>query len=72
MAYKKGTLFGKPRGDVVKHPGALRATAKRMGLVHGDANLSQTVLGKLANSKDPTTRKRAALAETFRHMHHGG
>ncbi len=54
----------------VKHPGALRATAKRMGLVHGDAPLTETVLGKLSHSNDPTTRKRAALAETFKHSKH--
>lgn len=54
------------------HPkkGALRATAKRMGLVHGNADLSETVLGKLAHSKNPTTRKRAVLAETYKHAKH--
>lgn len=52
-----------------KHKGALRATAKKMGLVHGDAPLSETVLGKLEKSKNPTTRKRADLAETLKKMH---
>ena len=27
----KGTLFGKPRGEVVKHPGAFRRAAQRAG-----------------------------------------
>lgn len=54
----------------VKHKGALRATAKRMGLVHGDAALSETVLGKLAHSQSPVTRKRAALAKTFKQSKH--
>jgi len=45
--------------------GALRATAKRDGLVKGDEKLSAADLDKLAKSKNPTTRKRAALAKTF-------
>ncbi len=49
----------------VKHPGALRATAKRMGLITGGEALSAADLQKLARSKNPTTRKRAALAKTF-------
>lgn len=50
----------------VKHPGALRATAKREGLIKGDEKLSSSDLSKLKKSKDPTTRKRAVLAETFK------
>ena len=49
----------------VKHPGALRATAKREGLISGGEALSASDLDKLARSKNPTTRKRAALAKTF-------
>lgn len=49
----------------VKHPGALRATAKREHLITGGQKLSSADLDKLARSKDPTTRKRAALAKTF-------
>lgn len=49
----------------VKHPGALRATAKRERLITGGQKLSSADLDKLARSKDPTTRKRAALAKTF-------
>lgn len=51
--------------DAVKKPGSLRATAKREGLVKGDEKLSKTDLNKLADSKNPTTRKRASLAKTF-------
>jgi hypothetical protein len=29
--YKKGTLFGKPRSEVVKHPGAFSAAAHKAG-----------------------------------------
>lgn len=49
----------------VKKPGALRQTAKREGLIKGDEKLSKADLDKLADSKNPTTRKRAALAKTF-------
>lgn len=49
----------------VRHPGALRATAKRMGLIKGNETLSMSVLHKLERSKNPTTRRRATLAETF-------
>lgn len=49
----------------VKHPGALRATAKREHLITGGQKLSAADLDKLARSANPTTRKRAALAKTF-------
>ena len=29
--YEKGTLFGKPRGEVVKHPGAFSSAAHKAG-----------------------------------------
>lgn len=51
--------------SAVKHPGALRATAKRAGLVKGDQKLSAAALNKLAKSSNPTTRRRANLAKTF-------
>lgn len=49
----------------VKHPGALRATAKRMGMIKGDQMLTPSILSELAKSKNPTTRRRATLAQTF-------
>lgn len=49
----------------VKKPGALRATAERKGLIKGAEKLSRADLDKLADSKNPTTRKRANLAKTF-------
>ena len=55
----------------VKHPGALRATAKRMGLINGDETLSGSVIAKLKKSSNPTTRRRATLAETFAHARKG-
>ena len=29
--YKKGTIFGKPKSEVVKHPGVFSAAASRAG-----------------------------------------
>jgi hypothetical protein len=55
----------------VKHPGALRATAKREGLIKGNENLSASVIAKLERSRNPTTRRRATLAETFMHARKG-
>ncbi len=52
----------------VKKPGALRATAKRDGLIKGKEKLSSGDLATLSKSKNPTTRKRAALAKTFAKM----
>lgn len=49
----------------IKNPGALRATAKREGLIKGDEKLSKTDLNKLSKSKNKTTQKRANLAKTF-------
>ncbi len=49
----------------VEHPGALRETAKRQHLIKGDEPLSRGDLDKLADSPNPTTRRRAALAKTF-------
>lgn len=51
----------------IKHPGALRET------LHAKAGKKIPVakLKKSEHSKNPTTRKRAHLAETLRKMHHG-
>jgi hypothetical protein len=55
---------------VVKHPGSLRATAKRMGLVHGDAKLSSHALSVMKKKGGAVTRKRVALAKVFKGAHH--
>lgn len=51
--------------QAIKHPGALRATAKRMGLISGDETLSQSDLDKL-KAKGGKTAQRARLAETMK------
>lgn len=52
----------------VKHPGALRETAKRDHLIKGSENLSGADLKKLAHSSNATTRARANLAKTLKGM----
>lgn len=54
----------------VKKPGALRDTAKKMGLITGGEALSSADLSKLARSDSPKTHKRAALAKVFKAAHH--
>lgn len=50
--------------DAVKHPGALR---KSLG-VKKDEKIPEKKLEKAEHSKNPKTRKRAQLAETFKKM----
>jgi len=52
----------------IRHPGSLRATAKRKGLIRDGEKLSEADLKKLAASGDATTRKRVALARTLRKL----
>lgn len=58
---KSGTLFGKPRGEVVKHPGAFSAAAKRAGM-------STAAFAKKHEHSSGVLGKRARLAETFARM----
>jgi hypothetical protein len=55
----------------IKHPGALRRTAVKKGLLGGEHDsLSYSDLKKLMASSNPTTAKRARLALTLRGFHH--
>lgn len=51
--------------EAIKHPGALR---KSLHVKKGE-KIPEKKLEKAEHSKNPTTRKRAVLAETLRHMH---
>jgi hypothetical protein len=62
---KKGTLFGKPRGEVIKHPGAFSAKAKKAGKSTSEYAASVTKKGSTATS---ATKKQAALAKAFATM----
>lgn len=77
MAARKPERFMQPHGrgsTIVKHPGSLRATAKRMGLLKGNGNLSPHALAEMKKRGGPKTRKRVALAKVFKaaHHNHGG
>lgn len=50
----------------IKHPGALHKT---LGVKKGQ-KIPASKLKKAEHSKNPTTRKRAHLAETLKKMHH--
>jgi len=50
--------------------GALRATAKRRGLIVDGEKLTLEDVEELKRSKDPKTRRRATLAETFMRSRH--
>jgi hypothetical protein len=49
----------------IKHKGALRET---LGVKKGE-KISEAKLKKAEHSKNPTTKKRAVLAETLKKMH---
>jgi hypothetical protein len=52
--------------QAIKHPGALRATAKSRGLIKGKEPLSESDLDILAKSGDTTTKQRVALARRLK------
>lgn len=64
MAYKADTLFGKPRGEVIKHPGALH---EDLGIPKG-RKIPSGVL-KRAAERGGTVGRRARLAETMKSWH---
>ena len=53
--------------DAIKNPGALRKKLK----VPKGKNIPVELLNKAAKSKNPTTRRQANLAKTFRKMNRG-
>jgi hypothetical protein len=61
MAEKKKWIQG-----AIKHPGALH---KSLGVPEGK-KIPTAKLKKAEHSKNPTTAKRAHLAETLKKMHH--
>lgn len=68
----KGTLFGKPRSQVVKRPGALRAAAKRRGAMTKGGKINLGKMSKAAAKSGNTRLKRqVALAKAFRTMRKG-
>jgi hypothetical protein len=60
---KKNTLFGKPKDEVIKHPGSLRRAAQRAGRT----SMEEAEVEK--DSSDPKLRKRGTLGATLMKMH---
>jgi len=54
---KKGNLFGKPSGEVVKHPGAVKEAAAR----HGKSTLEEAKSEASSPNKSIASRGRLAL-----------
>ncbi len=65
MGKGKGMLFGKPKSQVVKHPGAFREKADRLGIT--TTQLASKVL-KPGSKASAQTKKQAVLAKTFSKM----
>jgi hypothetical protein len=65
---QKGTLFGKPREEVVKRPGAFSAKAKAAG--KGTQTYARQVL-KEGSKASTRTKRQAALAQTFAKLRAG-
>ena len=62
--YKKGTLFGKPKSQVVKHPGSFRRAAQAAGK-------STQEYAEEEKGASGTLGKRARLALAFSKMRKG-
>lgn len=60
-----GTLFGKPKSQVVKHPGAFSAKAKAAGMT--TSQYASKVLKK-GSTASTQTKRQANLARTFSKM----
>lgn len=65
---KKGTLFGKPREEVIKHPGAFSETAEKAGKSTAAYARQVTKPGSKASTQ---TKRQANLAKTFAKLRAG-
>jgi hypothetical protein len=52
----------------IKHPGALRAKAKKKGLVKGEETLSANDLTKLKKGGSTQTKRQVNLAKTLKKL----
>lgn len=72
MAHQKKASDDKWIQKAIRKPGALRRTAKRLGLIKGDEKLSQTDLNKLETYArkrgDTTLLRRVNLARTLKRL----
>ena len=60
-----GTLFGKPRSEVIKHPGAFKAKAEHAGM---STSAYAAKVSKPGSKASPQTKKQAGLAKAFATM----
>lgn len=58
----KGTLFGKPRGDVIRRPGAFSAKARGAGMSTSGYTKKVLAPGSQASTR---TKRQASLAKTL-------
>lgn len=65
--YAKGTLFGKPRNEVIKHPGSFSNQAHRAGMSTRQFASKELKKGSHATTK---TKRKASLAQTLMGFHH--
>jgi hypothetical protein len=65
---KSGTLFGKPRSQVIKRPGAFKAKAEAAG--KSTAGFARQVL-KPSSTASTRTKRQAALAQTLGKLRKG-
>ena len=65
MARKRGTLFGKPRSQVVKHPGSFKRAAKKAGRTVAQEARAVLRPGSHASRK---MKRKAGLAKAFATM----
>ena len=56
--------------EAIKHPGSLRAAAKKRGLIHGDQPVTESVLSKMGKKASTKMKRKVNLARTLMHMHH--
>ena len=72
MAKRKDASNDRWIQRAIRNPGALRRTAKRMGLIKGDEKLSESDLNKLASrarkTGDTALMRRVNLARTLRKL----
>lgn len=67
-ARKSGTLFGKPRSEVVKHPGSFRRAAH----AHGESTHQFAEKEKHASGKEGARARLALAFETMRRKKKNG
>ncbi len=69
---KKTNNSGNWIQNAIKKPGSFTAMAKKAGGIGKSGKIKESFIKKAEKSKNPTTRKRAQLAETLRKINKRG